>query len=90
MIIDFSRSFCKFQIFALAESLGGYESLIEHPALMTHGSVPKNQRDILGIGDNFVRLSVGLEEAEDLIADIDQALLKAVSFSSPFNSLLDI
>jgi cystathionine gamma-lyase len=65
--------------------LGGYESLIEHPALMTHASLLQEQRDILGIGDNFLRLSVGLEEAEDLIADLDQALLKAVcSVCVPF------
>ena len=61
-------------IFALAESLGGVESLIEHPAIMTHASVPPEQRDRLGIADNFVRLSVGVEDADDLIADLDQAL----------------
>jgi len=62
------------ELFALAESLGGVESLIEHPALMTHGSVPEEVRDELGIGDSLVRLSVGIEDADDLIADLDQAL----------------
>ena len=62
------------EIFALAESLGGVESLIEHPAIMTHASLPPEQRRALGIGDTLVRLSVGLEDADDLIADLDQAL----------------
>ena len=62
------------QLFALAESLGGVESLIEHPALMTHGSVPAEVRAELGIGDALVRLSVGIEDADDLIADLEQAL----------------
>ena len=62
------------QLFALAESLGGVESLIEHPALMTHGSVPEAVRAELGIGDTLVRLSVGIEDAGDLIADLEQAL----------------
>jgi cystathionine gamma-lyase len=62
------------ELFALAESLGGVESLIEHPALMTHGSVPESVRGELGIGDALVRLSVGIEDADDLIADLEQAL----------------
>jgi len=62
------------KVFYLAESLGGYESLVEHPAIMTHASVPEDQREKLGITDTFLRMSVGLEEAEDLIADLDQAL----------------
>jgi cystathionine beta-lyase/cystathionine gamma-synthase len=62
------------RIFALAESLGGVESLIEHPAIMTHASVPKDQREALGIKDNFIRLSVGIEDVEDLKRDLDQAL----------------
>ena len=65
------------KIFTLAESLGGVESLIENPALMTHFSVPPEQRKILGIEDNFIRISVGIEEAKDLIEDIKQALEKA-------------
>lgn len=64
----------KCQIFALAESLGGVESLIEHPAIMTHASVPKEKREELGIKDNFIRLSVGIENVEDLKHDLDQAL----------------
>ncbi|WP_196138466.1 cystathionine gamma-synthase [Aliikangiella sp. G2MR2-5] len=61
-------------IFALAESLGGVESLVNHPAIMTHASVPKEVRKKLGIEDNLVRLSVGIEDVEDLIEDIRQAL----------------
>lgn len=62
------------QVFALAESLGGVESLIEHPAIMTHASVPKETREELGILDNFVRISVGIEDLEDLKADLEQSL----------------
>ena len=64
----------KVEIFALAESLGGVESLIEHPAIMTHASIPAAQRAELGIDDGLVRLSVGIEDLDDLIADLDQAL----------------
>ncbi len=60
--------------FALAESLGGVESLAEHPALMTHASIPQPQREALGIRDGLVRLSVGLEHLDDLWADVEQAL----------------
>jgi cystathionine gamma-lyase len=60
--------------FALAESLGGVESLIEHPAMMTHASVPQPQRAALGIGDSLVRLSVGVEDVRDLIGDLENAL----------------
>ncbi len=62
------------RIFTLAESLGGVESLIEHPAIMTHASIPPEQRAALGIGDGLIRLSVGVEDAGDLIADLEQAL----------------
>jgi cystathionine gamma-lyase len=62
------------KIFALAESLGGVESLIEHPAIMTHASVPSEERKKLGISDNMVRLSVGIETLDDLIRDIQNAL----------------
>jgi len=62
------------QLFALAESLGGVESLIEHPAIMTHASVPPEQRAALGISDTMVRLSVGVEEVEDQIEDLENAL----------------
>ena len=63
-------------IFALAESLGGVESLIEHPAIMTHASVPPEQRLQLGISDSLVRLSVGIEHTDDLLKDLEQALAK--------------
>jgi cystathionine beta-lyase/cystathionine gamma-synthase len=62
------------RLFALAESLGGVESLIEHPALMTHGSIPEPMRATLGIGDSLVRLSVGIEEVDDLRRDLRNAL----------------
>jgi cystathionine gamma-lyase len=62
------------KIFACAESLGGVESLIEHPAIMTHASVPKETREVLGISDGLIRLSVGIEDAQDLIDDLKQAL----------------
>jgi cystathionine gamma-lyase len=62
------------RIFALAESLGGVESLIEHPAIMTHASVPAKQREMAGISDTLIRLSVGIEDLEDLKQDLDQAL----------------
>ena len=61
-------------LFALAESLGGVESLIEHPAIMTHASIPLELREELGISDNLLRLSVGIEDCGDLMADLDQAL----------------
>lgn len=64
----------KVEIFALAESLGGVESLIEHPGIMTHASVPAEKRAALGIDDGLVRLSVGIEDLDDLISDIEQAL----------------
>ena len=73
--LDDARRFLeRCQLFTLAESLGGVESLIEHPALMTHGSVPPEVRATLGIGDTLVRLSVGIEDADDLIADLKGAL----------------
>jgi cystathionine beta-lyase/cystathionine gamma-synthase len=62
------------QVVSLAESLGGVESLISHPASMTHASVPPARRAELGLTDGMVRLSVGIEEAEDLLADLEQAL----------------
>lgn len=60
-------------VFALAESLGGVESLIEHPAIMTHASVPADQRQKLGIDDSLIRLSVGIEDIDDILADLKQA-----------------
>ena len=65
------------RVFTLAESLGGVESLIEHPAIMTHASVPADRRAELGIDDGLVRLSVGIEHIDDLLADLDQALKAA-------------
>lgn len=64
----------QFKVFTLAESLGGVESLINHPATMTHGSIPKETREKVGVVDNLLRLSVGIEDADDLIADLEQAL----------------
>jgi len=71
---DARRFLERCRLFALAESLGGVESLIEHPALMTHGSVPSEVRAMLGISDTLVRLSVGIEDADDLIDDLKSAL----------------
>lgn len=73
--LDESRAMLeKTKLFACAESLGGVESLIEHPAIMTHASVPADQREQLGISDNLIRLSVGIENVDDLIEDLDRAL----------------
>ncbi|EPZ51796.1 cystathionine beta-lyase [Bacteriovorax sp. BAL6_X] len=63
----------KVEIFSLAESLGGVESLIEHPAIMTHASVPKSVRESIGLTDNLIRLSVGIEDVDDLIDDLESA-----------------
>ena len=73
-LADAKRFLERCQIFALAESLGGVESLIEHPAIMTHASIPAEKRAELGISDGLVRLSVGIEDEADLIADLEQAL----------------
>lgn len=73
--LEGSRRFLeRTELFTLAESLGGVESLIEHPAIMTHASIPADQRAALGISDGLVRLSVGVEDVRDLIADLEQAL----------------
>jgi cystathionine gamma-lyase len=79
--VDFDRDLAgtkrfleRVETFTLAESLGGVESLIEHPATMTHASIPADQRAAIGISDSLVRLSAGIESADDLIADIEQAL----------------
>ena len=75
--MEASRKFLEnVQIFALAESLGGVESLIEHPAIMTHASVPPEMRKQLGIDDSLIRLSVGIESIEDLMKDLEQAFQK--------------
>ena len=73
--LDAARRFLeRVDFFALAESLGGVESLIEHPAIMTHASLPEDKREELGISDGLVRLSVGVENVDDLISDLAQAL----------------
>ncbi len=64
----------RLRLMSLAESLGGVETLISHPAIMTHASVPADRRAALGISDGLIRISVGLEDVEDLEADLDQAL----------------
>ena len=61
-------------LFSLAESLGGVESLIGHPASMTHASIPKAEREKAGLSDTLIRLSVGIEDAEDLMADLDKGI----------------
>jgi O-succinylhomoserine (thiol)-lyase len=71
---DVNKIVSRFQIFALAESLGGVESLVCHPASMTHGSIPKDIREVRGITDTLLRLSVGIEDIEDLLGDLEQAL----------------
>lgn len=74
--LDASRRMLeRVRIFSLAESLGGVESLIEHPAIMTHASIPAEARRALGIDDGLVRLSVGIEDVNDLVADLDQAMM---------------
>ncbi len=72
-----SRFMSATKLFACAESLGGVESLINHPAIMTHASIPREIRERIGVVDGLVRLSVGIEDADDLIADLDQALKAA-------------
>ena len=75
--INESRRFLEnVKLFALAESLGGVESLVDHPAIMTHASIPKAVREQLGIRDNLIRLSVGIEDCDDLIADLEHAFSK--------------
>ena len=68
------RTLERCRLFALAESLGGVESLIEHPGIMTHSSLPAATRESLGISDGLIRLSVGVEDVQDLIAELRQAL----------------
>ncbi|WP_415061715.1 cystathionine gamma-synthase [Bdellovibrio sp.] len=76
--MDSARKFLEnVNVFALAESLGGVESLIEHPAIMTHASVPAETRKVLGIDDSLIRLSVGVEDLNDLLADLKSAFDKA-------------
>jgi cystathionine beta-lyase/cystathionine gamma-synthase len=65
------------KVFSLAESLGGVESLINHPASMTHASIPREERIRNGLSDSLMRLSIGIEDAEDLMEDLSQAIEKA-------------
>ena len=62
------------KVFSLAESLGGVESLVNHPASMTHASIPKEERERVGVTDSLLRLSVGIEDIDDLLEDLKQAL----------------
>uniref|UniRef100_V9IGJ6 cystathionine gamma-lyase n=2 Tax=Apis cerana TaxID=7461 RepID=V9IGJ6_APICE len=71
---DSSKFLKALKIFTLAESLGGYESLAELPSVMTHASIPEETKEMLGINDKLIRLSVGLETERDILADLDQAL----------------
>lgn len=73
-IEEVNKFVSQLKLFSLAESLGGVESLVSHPAQMTHASIPAYQRKIIGINDNLIRLSVGIEDLEDLIADLEYAL----------------
>lgn len=73
-LADFEQMVRRFRVFALAESLGGVESLACHPASMTHASIPREMREARGLTDTLLRLSVGIEDVEDLLADLEQAL----------------
>lgn len=81
-----AERFCQFtKIFTLAESLGGIESLVEVPSAMTHAGIPKEQREAVGVFDDLVRISNGIEEPEDLVRDVQQALERAVQEVSAKN-----
>jgi len=85
-----AERFCQSTIFlTLAESLGGVESLVEVPSSMTHAGIPKDQREAVGVFDDLVRISCGIEDAEDLKADVLQALEKAVAAPQMTNALID-
>ena len=71
---DARRVLNRFRLMALAESLGGVETLVCHPASMTHASVPPDHRKAIGLSDSLIRISTGIEDIEDLKADLDQAL----------------
>ncbi len=72
--VDIDKIVRRFKVFTFAESLGGIESLVCHPASMTHGAIPRETREAYGLTDTLLRLSVGIEDSEDLLADLDQAL----------------
>jgi cystathionine gamma-lyase len=70
-----AKRFCeRVKVFSLAESLGGVESLVNHPAIMTHASIPQEVRESRGITDGLVRLSIGIEDVQDLIEDLEQSM----------------
>ena len=71
---DYRKFVSSLKLIALAESLGGVESLVCHPATMTHASIPKEIREQVGITDNLIRLSTGIEHIDDLLADLEQAI----------------
>lgn len=73
-LVKAEETLSKFKLFSLAESLGGVESLVGHPAGMTHASIPKEKRIVAGLSDSLIRLSVGVEDIDDLIADLEQAI----------------
>src|SRR5262249_30991758 len=75
-IEDANKVLAGTQLFSLAESLGGVESLLGHPASMTHASIPREERLRNGLADTLIRLSVGVEDAQDLVDDLDQALAR--------------
>ena len=78
--VDQAKQVCSaFEVFSLAESLGGVESLVDHPASMTHASIPAAERRAAGLEDGLIRLSVGVEDGEDLVADLEQAIARAIS-----------
>ena len=74
---DFRKFFTSLKLITLAESLGGVESLVCHPATMTHAAIPREIRVKVGITDNLIRLSIGIENIHDLLADLDQAILES-------------
>ena len=73
-LVETFRIVSSFKVFTLAESLGGVESLVNHPVTMTHASIPKADREKAGVVDNLVRFSVGVEDIDDLLEDLEQAL----------------
>jgi cystathionine beta-lyase/cystathionine gamma-synthase len=73
-LLEAVRVMESFEVFSLGESLGGVESLCTHPASMTHASIPKAEREANGLKDTLIRLSVGIEDADDLIADLERAI----------------
>jgi cystathionine beta-lyase/cystathionine gamma-synthase len=73
-LADVDKVIRRFKVFSFAESLGGVESLVCHPVTMTHGSIPKEIRESRGLTDTLLRLSIGIEDIEDLLVDLEQAL----------------